>query len=333
MKKVLIGIIAGLLIGGAATWSVVRHAPGQQEAEEKKTEEPKEESRVQHSTNGETVIKLDKAAQERAGIKVVAPESVQLPPEIKGYGHVLDPSPFAQLLTEGATAKAAFEASTKDFQRIKTLYDQNQNVSTRALETAEATMQRDEVQLLSVKTRLILALGKSAEELDLPSFVKDLAALRTTLVRIDLPLGQALETPPLGGRLATLVAEDKQIDAQYLGPAPSADPQTQGQGFLFLIKSNAPPPGSAMIGWLKIPGETEKGFVIPRAAVVRHEGEAFVYVQSGDTTFERKEIEMEHPFNGGWFIKSGVDVDEKLVLVGAQLLLSEELKSQAGDEE
>jgi len=334
VKNIFIGIIVGLLVGGAAMWGFLRHAATPAATEPEKKAEAKEESRVQHGTNGETYIKLDKIAQEHAGIKVAAPEAVQLAPEVKGFGHVLDPAPLAILITEGASARASLDASTKEYQRLKTLYDQNQSVSTRALEAAEAAMKRDEILAQSAETRLTLILGKTiAEKRNVRSLVDSLVALQTALVRIDLPLGQAMQTPPQDGRLTTLVDESKTVDATYLGPAASADPQTQGQGFLFLVKSNLPPPGAAMTAWLKIPGEAEKGVIIPRAAVLRHEGEGYVYVQTGEGTFQRKEVGMERPVEKGWFIKTGLDPADKVVVVGAQLLLSEELKGQSGGEE
>ena len=86
-----------------------------------------------------------------------------------------------------------------------------------------------------------------------------------------------------------------------------------------------------MIAWLSLPGDTANGVIVPRDAIVRHEGEAFVYVQTGDDTFARHEIELEHPLDKGWFsadFKPGV----RVVVTGAQQLLSEELKGEGGAE-
>ena len=76
----------------------------------------------------------------------------------------------------------------------------------------------------------------------------------------------------------------------------------QAQGFLLLQKSNPLPPGAAVAAWLSIPGDTESGVSVPREALLRHEGEVFVYVQIGDDTFARKEIELERPTDNGWFV-------------------------------
>ena len=63
MRNVVLGLIIGLAVGIGGAWLLLRH-PAEKEGEKK--EEKKEEARVQHGTNGETFLKLDKEAQERA---------------------------------------------------------------------------------------------------------------------------------------------------------------------------------------------------------------------------------------------------------------------------
>src|SRR5207249_10042250 len=72
---------------------------------------------VQHGTNGETFLKLDKEAQLRAGLKTAPLAAAQAKPEVQGYGRVLDPAPLAALLVEAASAKAALDASTRSEER------------------------------------------------------------------------------------------------------------------------------------------------------------------------------------------------------------------------
>jgi hypothetical protein len=57
----------------------------------------------------------------------------------------------------------------------------------------------------------------------------------------------------------------------------------------------------------------------------------FVYLQTGDDTFARKEIELDRPTEAGWFVHEGLNPSDKVVTVGAQQLLSEELKGQGGE--
>jgi len=36
---------------------------------------------------------------------------------------------------------------------------------------------------------------------------------------------------------------------------------------------------------------------------------------------------LDHPIEGGWFVSKGVTTEDYLVVTGAQILLSEELKA------
>jgi hypothetical protein len=329
VNKIIPGIAAGLLLGVAITWTFLKH---HQHEEEKKPEEHKEEAHVLH-TNDQTFLKLDLAEQEHAGLKIASLPSATLKPEVKGYGRVLDPAPLAALLLENASAHAALEASTKEFQRLKILHDQDQNVSTRALETAEAAVKRDQILVQAGEWKLLTGWGKSiAAQPDLPAFVRALATLETALARVDLPLGETLSKTPTSARLAALAEEENPVAAEFLGPVVSTDPQSQGRGFLVLMKQNPLPPGTAVAGWLTVPGETENGVLLPRSALVRHEGEVFVYVQTATNLFLRQEVELKRPLPEGWFVDEGLKAGQKIVVTGAQQLLSEELKSQGGEE-
>jgi hypothetical protein len=95
-----------------------------------------------------------------------------------------------------------------------------------------------------------------------------------------------------------------------------------------VLKTNPLPPGTAVIGWLQIPGEAQRGIIVPRAALLRHEGEIFVYVQIDEETFQRSKINLDRPVETGWFVRTGLSPNDKVVIVGAQQLLSEELKSE-----
>jgi hypothetical protein len=266
-------------------------------------------------------------------------QAAQAPAEVRGFGRVLDPAPLAALVTEGATAQAALQASTKEYERVKTLFSQDQNASARALETAEAAMNKDRVALESVQLRLLVGWGKEiASRTDLQAFVASLAARQAALIRVDLPLGNRPKAPPVGGRVAPVGAPESGIEAQILSPAPATDPQTQTEGYLLLAKADSLAPGAALIAFLTVPGPARSGVIVPRDAVLRHEGGTFVYLQRDDV-FQRQAVTLERPVDNGWFSAVGANnhsplqPQEKVVVVGAQQLLSEELKGQGGEEE
>ena len=327
----MFGILVGLAVGAAAVWTFRPPPPAQGGKEATKPEE-KTASFVHHDTNGGTFLQLDAETQARMGLKTAPLAAAQLKPEVKGYGRVLDPGPLAALVVESAAAQAALEASTREYQRLKALHAEGQNASTRSVEAAETAMKKDRIALESVPPRLRLGWGQAiASRPDLPAFVRSLAAREVALVRVDLPLGESLEAPPAAGRLGALAVPDHLTAAQYLGPAPNAEPQMQSQGFLFLQADRPLPPGAGVVAWLTIPGDAQAGVVVPRAALLRHEGEVFVYRRTGADTFRRAGIALDRPTDGGWFVSRGLKPQDAVVVVGAQQLLSEELKGQGAE--
>jgi hypothetical protein len=340
VSRVILGILVGLALGAAGAIALVKY-PNVAEflklpaaEKEQEVQATAEESFLEHDPNGLTTVKLDQDAQTRMGLKVAALAAAEAPSEVKAFGHVLDPSPLAALVTEGASAQAALQASTKEYERVKTLYSQDQNASARALETAEAVMNKDRITLESVQLRLLAGWGKEiASRADLPAFVGSLAARQMALVRVDVPLGDRPKAPPVGGQVASVGTPENAIEAQILGPAPTTDPQAQTQGYLLLAKTDSLAPGAALVAWLAVPGPVRSGVLVPRDAVLRHEGETFVYLQTADGEFHRKAVALERPVGNGWFSAQDLKPQEKVVVVGAQQLLSEELKGQGGGEE
>jgi hypothetical protein len=288
------------------------------------------ESKVGLATNGEAVVNLDEKTQKLIGLETTPLTAATLTPQIKSYGRVLDPSPLVGLLSSLSSTRAALEASAKDYHRVKALFSQGENASARALETAEAAMKRDQIALNTAEAQFASAWGKTlAGQPDLAAFVHSLAAYETVLVRLDLPAGELLRETPTGGRLV-LPGALQPIQALLLGPAPTTDPQVQGQGFLLLATNLAGrlASGLAITGFLLLPGEPLRGVTVPETAMVRAADRAWVFVQTSATTFVRRDVKLDHPMTDGWFVDSGISPNDRVVTTGAQTLLSEERKSQ-----
>jgi hypothetical protein len=296
-------------------------------------EEEEAGPKLSRDTNGNPVISMSDEAQGDFGILVKSPVAFQMSPELKGYGKVLDPAPLAALVTEVATAQAAFTASSNELARLKTLEGQG-NASARALQAAEAAAQRDHLAAQSAMERLALSWGRPViDQKDLPALVQSLVTLEAALVRVDLPVGDPVKAQPTGARIDTLSGQS--AEAEFLEPAPSVDPQMQGRGFLFLLKPNSLrlTAGEAVVGYIKIPGDPQAGVIIPRDAVVRTEGASWVYLlNSAGDAFTRVQVALDHPTEAGWFVSKGVSAGEYVVVAGAQQLLSFESKGKGEGE-
>ena len=59
-------------------------------------------------------------------------------------------------------------------------------------------------------------------------------------------------------------------------------------------------------------------------------------LQTGDGGFVRREIPLDRPADKGWFIASGITAKDRVVVSGAQTILSEEVRGggfRGGDRE
>jgi hypothetical protein len=307
-------------------------ATAKEHGEEKNKQKPAAaEARVQRDATGAAVIIMDEATQKRLGLKVEPLAAAQMNREAKAYGRVLDPAPLGALAMELASAQTALENSQHEFERVKTLYEQGRNASTRAYQAAEAAARHNQVQVESLRLKLVSAWGNAiAQEADLPALARSLASLESALVRLDLLAGEFLEQAPIEARVVSVGDEKRAAKAALLGPAPSVEARMQGQGWLFLLKPNSLrlAPGAAVVGKLRLPGEPLRGVIVPSSAMVRVGEKACVYLQRDKRTFSRRQVRLAEPTEGGWFVSSGLAPKDRVVVVGAQALLSEEFKSQ-----
>jgi hypothetical protein len=291
-----------------------------------------EKSRVSHGTNDEVYVKVEAAERATMGLETAALATASLKPEVKAYGHVLDASGLAGLVAEMTTAEAAARVSDAELTRLKTLVAQN-NASERALQTAEAAAVRDRAQLEAARLRLLTGWGSAiAARKDLAELVKSLGALESALVELEVPAGQKLEGDPVNVRLVSLDSTNT-VPAQVLGPAPVVDAQMQGRGFRCLVQPNPArlTAGRTLTGFLGFAGQERTGVLVPRAAIVRYNGFAWVYRQHSEEQYERVQVELDTPLESGWFVAEGLKPQDKVVTVGAQLLLSEELNKAGGE--
>jgi multidrug efflux system membrane fusion protein len=281
-------------------------------------------------------VKLSAEAQKLAGLVVAHPAAAEWPREVLAYGQVMDPSPLAALDAEVATAEAALAASKATAERERGLFAQQQNISRKVLETSEAQFRADETKARTLHRRLFLEWGEALAELPpakREALVEALAKGASAIVRVDVPAGTPVEENPSGARVALLGREDDEIKAASVSAAAAVDPKTQAQGFLLLTTDSPRPlrPGPAAIAHLQLPGEKLTGSLIPRSAVLRHEGKNWIYVKRADDEFERVEVALDHAGEQGWSVAMGFTPTENIVTTGAQLLLSEELKHQIAE--
>ncbi|MEO6035958.1 MAG: hypothetical protein ABIQ35_11945 [Verrucomicrobiota bacterium] len=285
------------------------------------------EAPVPAGADGEKRVALNEETQQRIGLATETLVATNFLPTVKGYGRVLDPTPLTTFASDLAAAQLAATASRQELARLKIL---KENASEKALQTAEATAKRDELAVGTAQTKLKLTWGKSiAGRENLFEFLQPLLAGEKILVRINLPAGSVLPGK-IAGAVLTSLASAVPLAAEFIESAPQMDEQMQGQGLLFLAASRADfPPGAAVTGFVQTEGEPLRGMIAPRSAIVRHEGKSWMFFATDAGHFTRREMNLEIPMEGGWFV-SGALTNRTVVVSGAQILLSEESKDQIG---
>ena len=256
-----------------------------------------------------------------------------------------------------ATIQAGLPAVQAALERARLLNADDKNVSDRALQEAESRARSETARLAAAAEAVSLlesyAAGGDSQRAPLPLAIPQGGEVVEVLVRpgesvesgqpmlrvvrfdrliarIDLPAGEAVVDSAAAVRIVALGHEKQILHGIRIALAPSADPRTLGQGFLFRVANpdSRLRPGAAVTAYLPVTGKAEAGWIIPNAAVVRDRGKCWAYRQIDERQFTRLEIPLDRPIDKGWFVAAGFHPGDRIVIAGAQLLLSEELKSQ-----
>jgi hypothetical protein len=246
-----------------------------------------------------------------------------------------------------ATARAALE-------RTRMLNADDKNVSDRAVQEAEAKVAAEQARLTAAteSVRLIESSLRSThdtatslelerggqvvevlvhpgESVESGQPILRVARFDQLLARVDVPAGDTVAPNLVAASIVPLGQADHPIRAERVALAAAVDPKTQGQPFLFRVADPSATlrPGLSITAYLEIPGAARRGVVVPRSAVVRQSGKAWIYVQTADEQFARRQVVLEEPVAEGWFTRS-LSPGNRIVTIGAQALLSEEFKSQ-----
>lgn len=303
-----------------------------EEAKKEKEAPQADVAQLSHNTNGEAVLKISPEIQQRIALVVKPLESAELSPELKGLGAVLDPAPLIQLQGDMAATKVSLQSLKIAVERARSLFEKGETVARKSLEASETDFRLAELKLQASRRQLTLDWGEKIAKMDdeqLKNLVDSLILGRILLIRIDLGAGDTITGAPISARVSGL-QNGHWDNALIVSEAPKIDPRIQGRGFILSLE-NAESPlriGSAVTAFLKLPGTPKKGVIIPKPSVLRTQAKTWVEVQDAQGQFTRREVVLENPIDGGWFSTTAFAPEEKVVVEGAQILLSEEQKSQ-----
>ena len=277
-------------------------------------------------------------AQKLLGVETTALTEKSLPPEVAVYGSVLSPAPLVELFRQITAAQAARVVSKESLERVEKLFASGELVARKDVQAAQAQLALDQVVIQGLEDRLALEWGPRFSKLsaaDRSKLLDGLLASRQTLIRLSVSRGESPASAPLAASLHTFGRAQMPLRCTSISPAPAIDPAFQSPAFIGLIETPAAPlaAGLALTGVLELEGEPRLGIFVPQDAVVFYLGKAWVYQKEEGDLFERVEIPVDVPVEGGWFVAADVLEPHPAVTKGAQALLSKETLAPAAEEE
>ncbi|HSD61902.1 MAG TPA: hypothetical protein VLC55_13705 [Burkholderiales bacterium] len=297
-------------------------------------------------SDGGPDVQVSEAVQKASGLLTQQLQAHRLQPSLPVQGVVADLRPLtlqvAQLRAAAAEAQASRAVATRaaaEHARVLALYEDERNASERALQAAQADKLAGEARLAGAESASAAAREQLRQEWGdtLARWAQagspELAPLldgREALLVVTLRLA---DPPPRLGPLEFTSAggQGKPRRAQPVSPATRADPGLPGATWFYRAPAKGLRVGERIAGRLPTGAVAEEGVLVPARAVVWHAGKAWVYVQEAADRFERRAVRATAPAGDGWF-ETGLEAGERVVVSGAQLLLSEEFRGSITNE-
>lgn len=343
----MIIVLGCAVIGGSAIWSFVQARSEAKHDDDDAEKPPKMASRVSNA-DGVPTITLDNDALTRSEITTLPLKNAMHVQMLRAYGTVLDLQGLTDLVNKYATAKAGIETqqakrdlALANFKRAKALYGEGPRaVSQAQLEAAEENVRIDAASLAAATAQLeTLArtalqtwgnvLGDGLQHSS--PLITALVERRDVLIQVTLPPDEPIGKNPVDAFVRP--AGGGRIPLHFVSPAATTDPHIQGQSFFYTAAAESGlVPGMNVVAYLPS-GKAVARVEVPASAIVWLQGRAWAYFRTGPTTLVRREIETDAPAPGGGYFVKGLPDGTRVVTRGAQMLLSEEFRSQIQEEE
>jgi hypothetical protein len=288
--------------------------------------------------NGQAVLTLDPPTQNRLGLEVRTLTATLTRAQLRLPAVVLSVQDLAAfrhgyVATQAQLQKSRVEADVarKEHARLKTLFDQNQNISEKSLESAEGTLRANEAEVRAAEQQLNLE--DSVVRQEWGSVVEKWAVegspelhsvfdQREVLVQMTMPSDATFGAPK---NISLEIPSARRTEASLVSPFPRVDPRIQGPSFLYVARARSGlAPGMNLLAHVSV-GSPMQGLIVPTSAVVWSEGKAWAYQQAEPDHFTRRAVATDAPVEQGFFVTQGFSARDRVVTQGAQALLSEEL--------
>ncbi len=293
-------------------------------------------------------VHLDAPALAAAGIETQSLAAASAGASAEIHGVVADLRPLIDargrhlaLSAELRTLRLAAAASDAEYQRAAVLFRDDRNVSERTMLATQVQAATDRERVAAAQSALRnsvdairAAWGVALADLAVSAAPDALAAFagqRDVILQMIVPETSMRHLP---GQVIPVeaAAGGASANARFVSQAPSAVSGAVGTTVFLRADGSALRPGARVTGHVATGREKTPGVVVPERAVIWHAGRAWVYRASAGGTFVRVPVTATQALDGGWFNAQGFEPGQPVVVVGAQLLLSEELEYQIRNE-
>jgi hypothetical protein len=296
-------------------------------------------------------LKIGEAERRASGIEVAPLVAAEADDLVDIQGVVVDLRPLVEARARYATQSAeirglrsAAVAAKAEAERARALFRDDRNVSERAMQLAEAESRAAAERLAAAETMLRgqvdtlrATWGATLADMAVNSESAGFAPLARgdeVLVQVTLPYeseaaaaNRPLTLAPVGGQ--------GRSRARLVSAAPIAGAGgTVGAAYFYRAPAAGLRVGNRVVGHLSSAVGASTGVVVPERAVVWFAARPWIYVrdEKDADVFERTSVSATRLVPGGWFNAAGLEPGQQVVVVGAQLLLSEELEFQIRNE-
>ena len=348
----IIGLQAFLIV--MLFWVLVFYGKDEYEASTHRSDDKIEAPSRVTSKQGLAIITVNSAAQALSGIQTNALNASTHQGGISSYGNVIGIDSLIELRTRYLAAKAdaqvistSLARNKNEFTRLRELNLDDKNVSDKVLAAALADTKSDEAKILAAETSAKSiadsmrqawgdSLSKLATDKNTTSLLQNLLDYKEVLIQITLPFDTAEPAVNSHVMITPTTSSSSTITATYLAHSPMSNATVQGKTYFYHASSDSLRAGMPVKVLSLSNAKKTAGVVIPNNAVVWYGGKPWVYRKISADQFSRLPIDTNTETENGWFYQSNLKGDltsgEQVVTSGAQLLLSEEFKSQITNE-
>lgn len=295
-------------------------------------------------------ITLSEADRLRSGIETAPLAAADADAFVEVYGTVVDIAPLiearsrhAALSAEIRALRATATAARAEAERAAALFRDDRNVSERVMQQTQADARTAQERAAGAETQLRGQLdalratwGATLADMAVNTGSAAFAPLldgRELLVHVTLPWEAEAGA---AGKALSLAApgSDARVSARLVSAAPASAGGAVGASYYYRAPAAGLRVGTRVTGHLASGRGRTEGVVVPERAIVWFAGRSWIYVrdEKQPEVFERVPAATDRLVPGGWFVPSGLDAGQAIVVTGAQLLLSEELEFQIRNE-